>query len=173
VLVLKFQLTPSGLYAPVVTALAHTGGGASKPPRAKNPRVAVGPAANRAGEGMPSRAKKPRAQQKVPAFRSLTRGNFSHNLRVLTGRSPKNAHAHHVLPQEFAEKFHKAGIIIHDPRYGAWWDAAVHQRSHAVYNVKWKSYFDEFRIRGKSPSAEEILQFGRDIARSYGLTTNF
>ena len=57
------------------------------------------------------------------AFKKFTRGNFRHNLKVLTEfDAPTNIHAHHMLPVEHANEFREAGISnIHDPKWGAWW----------------------------------------------------
>jgi hypothetical protein len=77
--------------------------------------------------------------------------------------------AHHVLPQKFAKQFQEAGINIHDPHYGAWWRAGAHRRAATKYNAKW----EEFLFQDEPPSAEQILQFGRKIAKEYGLQIYF
>ena len=53
-------------------------------------------------------------------FRSFTLNNFRYNLQVLTGKTGNGLQAHHVLPQQFADKFSRVGLNINDPRFGAW-----------------------------------------------------
>ena len=72
-----------------------------------------------------------------------------------------------MFPQKFAVQFRKAGINIHDPRFGAWWETKAHQQAVFNYNAKWEQF-----MRGKR-SAEEILQFGRKISAEHGLTIGF
>ncbi len=54
----------------------------------------------------------------------FTADNFRENLRRLTGMSGeaiKGLEAHHVLPQEFRDKFWKEyGLNIDDPIFGSW-----------------------------------------------------
>lgn len=100
-------------------------------------------------------------------FKPFTSANFRENLGRLTGGIPDHAQAHHIFPQRFVERFERAGINIHEPRYGAWWRSGAHQKSAAAYNAEWRRFLDT------SPSTEQILQFGRDLAREYGLTIHF
>jgi len=102
-------------------------------------------------------------------FKAYTRRNFRHNLGQLTGGIPKGAHAHHVLPVKFATKFKKAGINIHNPRFGAWWGKTAHQQSARAYNEAWRQFFKDTQ----NPTAEQILQFGRNLAKDHGLTIGF
>ncbi|MFL5345943.1 MAG: hypothetical protein ACJ8AT_14225 [Hyalangium sp.] len=100
-------------------------------------------------------------------FKSFTEGNFRENLARLTGRMPKEAHAHHVFPQQLAKRFQELGINIHDPRFGAWWDQSSHLKNAAAYTRKWVKFFD-----GK-PTFEQALQYGRDLAGEYGFQVNY
>ena len=100
-------------------------------------------------------------------LRVLTAGNFRTNLGRLTGRIPEGSQAHHVFPQRFAEQFGKSGINIHDPRFGAWWEAGAHQRASPAYNQAWERFLQS------NPSTEQILQFGRQLSGQYGLHIGF
>ena len=102
-------------------------------------------------------------------FRSFTARNFSENLARLTGKIPKNAHAHHVLPQKFEDLFGKAGINIHDPRYGAWVDADAHARWSYRYNEAWREFFEG----NQNPTKEQILEFARKLAKRFKFKVNF
>ncbi len=99
----------------------------------------------------------------------FTADNFRANLAKLTGKNPDDAQAHHIFPQQLEDKFSARGIDIHDPRYGAWWAKTDHLRKALEYNERWKRFMGTI----PPPTAEKILQFGRDIARSYGLEIHF
>ena len=102
-------------------------------------------------------------------FRAFTSANFRENLARLTGGIPENAQAHHVLPQKFEEDFKRAGLNVHDPRYGAWWDSTEHAKRSAEYNQKWA----DFLRGGPARSKDDVLQFARQTAGEYGLQVNF
>ena len=38
-----------------------------------------------------------------PNFKNFTKRNFRHNLKELTGKDPKDAQAHHIFPQKYAD----------------------------------------------------------------------
>ncbi|NUQ78194.1 MAG: hypothetical protein HUU21_32080, partial [Polyangiaceae bacterium] len=103
------------------------------------------------------------------SFKPFTPGNFRHNLAQLTGGVPSGAQGHHVLPQAFEPKFRVAGINIHDPKFGTWWNQSAHLKNAAQYNAKW----EKFLSTNPPPSQEGILQFARTIAGEYGLTIYF
>jgi hypothetical protein len=103
----------------------------------------------------------------TPALRSFTASNFRTNLARLTGRIPEGAQAHHILPQEFAPQFQRLGLNIHDPRFGAWWQGGAHQQAASAYNQAWRQFLST------NPTAEQALQFAREISGSYGLTVGF
>jgi hypothetical protein len=102
------------------------------------------------------------------ALRAFTSGNFRTNLARLSGKLPSGSHAHHVLPQKFGRAFERAGININDPRFGAWWEAGGHLQNATRYNREWQQF-----LRGGQRSADDILQFGRDISGRYGLEIFF
>ena len=79
----------------------------------------------------------------------------------------EGAHAHHVLPRAFESTFERAGLNIHDPRFGAWWEGGEHLKNAAQYNREWNRFLSADRSSG------EILEFGRRISAKYGLETRF
>ncbi len=64
--------------------------------------------------------------------------------------------------------FERAGINIHDPKYGAWWERTSHLQNVSRYNLEWEQF-----LRGGRRTADEILQFGREISGRYGLEIFF
>ena len=95
-------------------------------------------------------------------------GDFRKNLIKLTGRDPGNSYqAHHVFPQAFEESFNKYGININDPRYGAWWETSTHPSKWFYYNEEWRAFL------AGSHTREEVLNFGRDLAKEYGIVVNY
>jgi hypothetical protein len=80
---------------------------------------------------------------------------------------PEDAHAHHVFPQALAEKFQKVGINVHDPRFGAWWDRSSHLKKAYEYTQQWEEFLST------SPTFEQVLQFGRELAIKYGFQVNY
>jgi RHS repeat-associated protein len=107
------------------------------------------------------------AGKAADGFRSFTQRNFRENLTRLTGRAPDGAQAHHIFPVKFEGKFKEAGINIHDPKYGAWWNTSGHKQAAHDYNAAWQEFFRT------NPSSEQIKQFGRDIAKKYALDVHF
>ncbi len=103
-------------------------------------------------------------------FRSFTKSNYRHNLKVLTGGSPpRGIHTHHVFPQELTEYFAKKGINVHEPQYLTWWEASSHQSNSFTYNALWKSF-----IRNNSEATKlQILEEGKKIMIEYGIKTNY
>jgi hypothetical protein len=102
-------------------------------------------------------------------YKPFIRKYFRHNLGQRTGGIPENAHAHHVLPVQFARQCKRAGINIHEPKYGVWWTKGDHLSKAKAYNAKWKAVFR----RTPPPTREDILQFGREIAKEYGFDPAF
>ncbi|HYI00733.1 hypothetical protein [Hyalangium sp.] len=102
-------------------------------------------------------------------FKPFVEGNFRENLARLTGRMPEDAHAHHVFPRALEKNFKEAGINIHDPRFGTWWERSSHLKKAHDYTQRWR----EFLFRRPPPSFEQILQFGRELAREYGFQVNY
>jgi hypothetical protein len=107
------------------------------------------------------------AKEASRGFKAFTEGNFRENLARLTGKMPEGAHAHHVFPQVLAKKFQKAGINVHDPRFGTWWEQSSHLRNSAEYLKRWKEFLEN------DHTFEEILQFGREMGVKYGFQVNF
>jgi len=101
-------------------------------------------------------------------YRAFTLGNFRHNLEVLTGRMPNNAHAHHVFPQQLEPQFNRLGIKnIHEPRFGAWWNAHAHQVKSYQYAKEWEVFL------GTHPNPDAIMQKGRQLADRYEFAVNY
>jgi RHS repeat-associated protein len=103
---------------------------------------------------------------------SFTGSNFRSNVARLLGDAPSAAaEAHHVFPQagEFARNFSRAGIDVHDPKFGAWWTRPNHQQMAKEYNDRWRQFFGTTR----NPTRDQILDFGRQLAKDYGLDTIF
>lgn len=80
---------------------------------------------------------------------------------------PEDAHAHHVFPQALEEEFHVLGINVHDPRFGAWWHRSSHLKKASEYLQQWREFLST------SPTSEQVLQFGRELAGKYGFQVNY
>ncbi|MCC6811981.1 MAG: hypothetical protein IT381_31450 [Deltaproteobacteria bacterium] len=113
-------------------------------------------------------AKLATAKGGAPALRSFTAGNFRTNLARLTGGIPTGAEAHHVLPQAFETSFKRAGLNIHDPKFGSWWEAGAHRANASAYNQLWADF-----LGTAERSADEIFQFGRTLGGRFGFTVGF
>jgi hypothetical protein len=72
-----------------------------------------------------------------------------------------------VFPQKLADKFRKAGIDVHDPKYGAWWDQSSHLKNAAEYTRRWEEFLE------KNRTSEQILQLGRELGEAYGFQVKF
>ncbi|MCH8806245.1 MAG: hypothetical protein IH986_09180, partial [Planctomycetes bacterium] len=105
----------------------------------------------------------------VGAFKTFTLGNFRHNLKVMTKfDAPTSIHAHHMLPLRHAEKFKRARMNIHDPKWGAWWGGGHLSHSNR-YNRAWKDFFREHA----NPGPGQVESHARKLAADFGLTINF
>jgi hypothetical protein len=100
-------------------------------------------------------------------FKPFTESNFRENLARLTGRMPEGAHAHHVFPQKLAFKFREAGINVHDPRFGAWWERSAHLKNSLEYLRRWEEFLQH------NHTLEKILQYGRELGGEFGFQVNF
>jgi len=100
-------------------------------------------------------------------FKSFTAKNFRENLRRLLGEAPPNSHAHHVFPQKHQAEFLEAGINIHDPKYGVWWEGSDHLQKAHEYNEIWGKFITE------KPTIEEILAKGRELMKENGIPVNY
>ena len=98
------------------------------------------------------------AAAKVEKF---TASNFRSNLIRATGSMPVANQAHHVLPQKFNSFFDKAGINIHDPKFGMWVPETLHLKNSSVYNSRWAEFI---RDNGNASQAE-IFDFARRTNR--------
>jgi hypothetical protein len=107
------------------------------------------------------------AKETARGFKPFTEANFRENLARLTGKMPDSAHAHHVFPKKLIEKFQRAGINIHDPRFGTWWERSSHLKNAAEYLRRWQKFLARER------SFEEILQYGRELGGEFGFQVNF
>jgi hypothetical protein len=107
------------------------------------------------------------AKETARGFKPFTEANFRENLARLTGMMPDSAHAHHVFPKKLVKDFEAAGINIHDPRFGAWWNRSSHLKNSAGYLRRWEEFFTT------EPTFEQILQFGREVGGKYGFQVNF
>jgi RHS repeat-associated protein len=97
----------------------------------------------------------------------FTASNFRANLIKLTGKEPAGAQAHHVFAQKFEADFAARGVNIHDPKFGAWWNAAEHQVKSAEYNQKWATFLST------DPSAAQIKRHGKLLAWKYGFDVQY
>jgi hypothetical protein len=78
------------------------------------------------------------------------------------------ARAGRVFPQRFRDAlWQKYEINVDDPAYGAWWETSSHRQYWYNYNVEWERFMIERRTR------DEVIEFGRNIAKKYGLTVKF
>lgn len=99
--------------------------------------------------------------------------NLRENLSRLTGVRPGiNAQAHHNFPQAFQSTWNRLGINFNDPRFASWWPSGPsfaydHQRNAYLYNEIWRQYL------ATRPTRAQVIGFGRLLAKSFGLKTNF
>jgi len=99
---------------------------------------------------------------------------YRENLKRLTGWRdvPPSVEAHHIFPQTFRRQFELAGINIDDPRLLTWWEKGGptgHNRSSRAYNDKWSI----FLTNNQNATREQILAFGKQLAKDQKLTVNF
>ena len=83
----------------------------------------------------------------------------------MVGEMPIGKDAHHIFPVECIQYFHKAGIDIHDPRFGIFLDAQMHKKGAHIYNEKWKDFWD----RNSSPTQSEVFDYAKSLMKEiYG-----
>lgn len=87
--------------------------------------------------------------------------------KLLTGYGGAGHDAHHVFPRSFEPEFGAAGINIHEPNFGAWWELHDHRSNAVWYNEMW----DDFLL--SNPSRQAILNYGRELASQFGFVVNF
>ena len=98
------------------------------------------------------------------SFKSFKSWNFRKNLIQMTGNNIEDIigkEAHHIFPQELAEKFMSLGINIHDPHFGSWVDATAHRSWSYAYNQRWK------KLLRKNPSKSDIFNLALDLSKEY------
>ena len=107
---------------------------------------------------------------KPKQFKPFTKYNYRENLKIHTEKFPSsNMEAHHVFPQELAEKFLEKGIHIHDPKYLASWEKTPHRINARSYNQEWS----DFMIDYPNATANQILERGRKVMIRYESKTNY
>jgi RHS repeat-associated protein len=98
---------------------------------------------------------------------AFSRWTFRRGLSRATGGAMRGADAHHVFPVKFSDQFERLGIDINNPHFGTWWERGSHRSTAAAYNRAWEDFLTT------SPSPGEAMEFGRNLARSYGLDVRF
>ena len=112
-----------------------------------------------------------KAVDRTMNLKSFTSGHFRDNLIELTGKNPGSGFdAHHMLPQadQFKGFFERAGINVHDPKYGTWWQKGpdgTHQKLSKEYNTGWEMFTKE----NPNATQEQIHQFANRQAKDYGI----
>jgi hypothetical protein len=86
-------------------------------------------------------------------------------MQKMFGAAPRGAHAHHTLPVKFEQRFKQAGLNIHDPKYGAYWEGTAHNQTAAAYNQSFEAFFRA----NPNANATQIVDFARNLARRHGL----
>ena len=105
-----------------------------------------------------------RAVENVVTFRKFTKGNFRVNLSRMTGVNPSGMEAHHTIPVKFEDQMNDLGVIVHDPKYGAWLPKDKHRKTAYEYNKRWESLLEK-----KDLSIKDIERFAKDLMKElYG-----
>jgi hypothetical protein len=91
-------------------------------------------------------------------------GNFRENLSRYTGIDPKTHDAHHFFPKKFRDRFHRIGIDVDNPFYGAWWERSSHRQSAREYNDIWEEF------SGTNPDFRECLEFAEELENDFPFT---
>jgi hypothetical protein len=105
----------------------------------------------------------------------FTARNFRHNLaQIRPLPEGGNYDAHHTLAKTFethpgvGSALKKAGVSIHDPRWGAWWERGpegTHQKDWRPYNDKWDRWLGD----NPNPSFDDWVWYAEVLAGEYGL----
>ena len=101
-----------------------------------------------------------RAVENVVTFRKFTKGNFRVNLSRMTGVNPSGMEAHHTIPVKFEKQMNDLGVIVHDPKYGAWLPKDKHRKTAYNYNEKWKAFLNKENL-----SVEDIEKFANALMK--------
>ena len=122
-----------------------------------------------AGEGTISADKLAR-ELGFPVFASH---NYRKALQEFTGVSRKaveGLEAHHILPQEFEERFLASGIDnIHDPRLLVWVDKTEHKSWSQDFSVAWNRFFEH----NPNPTKSQVLKEAQEMADEVGYQALF
>ena len=110
-----------------------------------------------------------KASDVVTNLRKFTKENFRVNLQRLTKQTGIGMEAHHVLPQKFFDQFYAVDIDIHNPIFGAWVDVKQHHIWSYAYNQDWKNFF----LQNENYTADQVLDFARELAEKYGFELLF
>jgi RHS repeat-associated protein len=97
----------------------------------------------------------------------LGRKALKRGLVELTGEAVANAHAHHIFPWVMRARFYKLGIDVSKAEYGTWWEATSHLRNSRAWQRDWEIFFSQPKTRA------EVLDYGRNLAKTYGLEWHF
>jgi RHS repeat-associated protein/uncharacterized repeat protein (TIGR01451 family) len=106
----------------------------------------------------------------------FTARNFRHNLSLIS-RMPTDGRydAHHMLAQAPASNtgvqaaLDAAGVSLHDPRWGAWWQASpegTHQNLARQYNRDWDLWLQD----NPTPTFYQLVTQAEAMADQYGLS---
>ncbi len=105
-------------------------------------------------------------------LQAFTENNYREGLMRFTGRSSEDVRgmdAHHILPQEFRERFESLGVEnINDPRLLAWVDEESHRMWSQDYSEAWRDFF----VGNENPTVEEILEEARELSEEFNFPTN-
>jgi hypothetical protein len=82
---------------------------------------------------------------------------------------------HHIFPQKASLKERFDEILtsfdgtIHNPNLLTYWEMSPHRSAAKAYNKRWEDFFAEV----SSPTEAQVLQFGRQLCKEYGLEIHF
>jgi hypothetical protein len=108
----------------------------------------------------------------IGLFMSLTiprDPNFRKNLADRTGINHENHDAHHNLPVKLNEYFNKAKIKYQNPKFGSWVERNIHQGMNKEFQTDWEAFAEQ----NPDASAKKIIDFARNLAKKYGVATDF
>lgn len=102
-------------------------------------------------------------------LKAFSRSNFRENVLKLMGESGLGKEAHHNLPQAFSKQFEKAGININDPKFGSIVEKLEHRQMAYNYNKQFEKFFSESVER----TAQEIINYAREVSSKFGFSPRF
>jgi RHS repeat-associated protein len=94
------------------------------------------------------------------------------------GRAEVKVEWHHLLPEQFAEKFRNAGIsddLRLSKDYGwemPWQSHRGEAGLHPDWNKEWKEFFDDFEKRGQKPSRMNVEKKLKDMMNNQKFAEN-